>query len=216
MKVQAKIAVSITKILIAIGFAICVAIITTASSKDVTKYLVDQYVGIIAIIFYYDVYCIEVDQNTAESFYLQMNYKTKILMLRVLVCEIISVAISIMSMLLLCVKTTDAIAFSWTEMFVEGLFAYAGTAFFFGTIALTVANFFYNKWIGAIVSALLMGVCTSTKAVGIPLILNLFSFGCLTTEGFYEDWWISKLIYIAVAIILIATNISMIKRPPQL
>lgn len=220
MREQAKIVLSVTKICVAFGFAIFIVVITTASSKEVTKYLIDQYVSIIAIIFFFDLYLLECEQNTAESFYLQIRYKSKIFLLRILLCEVVSVIIALLSWLLLYIKTqnaTNAINISVRDMFIESLFAYAGTTFFFGVFSLTIANIFYNKWIGAITSALLMGLYASTKSETIPPILNIFSFGYLTTNnGFYEDWWVSKIIYIVIAIVLLAINIPIIKQPPRL
>lgn len=170
--------------------------------------VIDKWLAFGAMIMFADIYMIERQHDTIDVFYLSIRYKKASIVIRAAEC-FCTVFVFTFLMYIFClfrVVNLPPIGVL-IGLWAQNMAAFSATILFWGVLAFTLVNITNNLWTGLAVSILLWFVATSS--LPIPNIINIFSY-----EDNYQLWYISKLIYIVIAVALIYLNLKLIDKSP--
>lgn len=195
--------ISVTALILVLPF------IRIVTSFDSIGREMDVCIAWAAIAMCSDSYYLERSLGTVENFYLMSKNKMKIIIMRIGVSIIFMMILSIMAFW----------GFLWQKQyeffkqntimghFFQSMFAFVSTLLFFSVLSMTTTNIIKNIWIGMAVNIFVWGVLVQLSPS--KSIFNIFAF-----SSFNHDWIRSKIMYLAISVILLFMNKVIIERSP--
>lgn len=218
VKYDLKISLPLYKILYALIFMVAIVIVRGVSSAGEIIVAIEPNIALLASVFMADNYYKEYTNGHIQVFY---GYPLK----KKCVAELKRFFINWLYLLILASMTYCGfvliyrpINFSSTPyylMIINTLIASGISMFFMGMLSFTITNHTQNIGIGIGSAVLIWGILNSTIATKLPLFLQLFLMGKKAELGFFSPYYISRVLYLILGIILMFSNIYSLHMQPK-
>jgi hypothetical protein len=219
MKYDLKISLTLHKILYAFVFMVIIVIVRPVSSRSEIITAVEPNIALLSAIFMADNYYKEYINESIQVFY---RYPTKFKCLSLIRrslfswCYLLLLAIITYWGFIYVYHPISYTPLSQISMFVNTLIVCTVSTLFMGMLSFTITNFTQNLGIGIGITLLVWGCLNSTISEFLPKCFQLFCLQVTDTQiGILQPYYISRIFYGLVAILLMILNIFALQERPK-